>query len=449
METAGIWKLGREIGKGAYGVVYLARNAEGGWAAVKICRKPATPATDSPDDPQKRYERERRGIRLYAALPPAEGLVRLLGTGEIEDGFYSAFELADDEFNGRRFDEATYRPRTLASVIAGEKALPLETCVKLGVALARGLETLQLHHLLHRDIKPGNILYVNGKPVLSDPGLLVDEATASSLVGTPGYTPPESFVTAGGDVYSLGLTLKAVSFGRTVDELEKGPALEADTASPAFARWWQILNKATEKDESRRYQSAKAFAKDLAALRGRAVCLGWLGGRALRNVLLLVLTALVAVVLELFLRERTANRSAARNLAHAQELADKWDKAHAEGEADLDWMLDGMLVNLIPVRATEAQTALASVQLGAHPWPQAKVAGLKTELAALMEEGHGLERKFTDLEKRAHQARQAGKSDADEKARAYPIKLRANTILLRLTAIRKSCDQELAQPAGK
>ena len=188
---------------------------------------------------------------------------------ETEWGFYTVMDLADDEFGGPLEAASGYRPKTLARVIEGEKALPLKECVKLGIALAGGLATLQRHHLLHRDIKPGNVIYIGGKPVLSDPGLLVDESDAASLVGTPGYVPPENFTAAAGDIYSLGLTLKAASFGRTLEDLDKGPALEADTSAPLFPAWWRILNKATDPTPSRRYQSAKALIKDLKSLRMR------------------------------------------------------------------------------------------------------------------------------------------------------------------------------------
>ena len=218
-----------------------------------------------------RYERELRGAKLYKRIPPSEGLVRLLELGECEWGFYTVMELADDEFGAHPGAAAGYRPKTLSSVIAGEKALSVEESLKLGLALAKGLVTLQRHHLLHRDIKPGNVISVRGRFVLSDPGLLIEESEAASLVGTPGYVPPEKFVGAEGDVYSLGLTLKAASFGRPVEELAMGPTLEADTGSSLFPRWWRILNKATHPDATKRYRSAKALLKDLQSLRLRMV----------------------------------------------------------------------------------------------------------------------------------------------------------------------------------
>ena len=234
----GAWRLLKEAGRGAYGTVYLAEGPGGRRAAVKVCRKEAA----GPG----RYGRELRGAKHYKTLPAAEGLVRMLELAEADWGFWYAMDLADDESGAACVPAEQYRPKTLAKAIEGEKALSLKECAGLGIALAKGLATLQRHHLLHRDIKPGNVIYVGGRPVLSDPGLLVEEAESGSVVGTPGFVPPENFTAAGGDVYSLGLTLKAASFGRSVEELDKGPAQEADTGARLFPAWWRILNKATD-----------------------------------------------------------------------------------------------------------------------------------------------------------------------------------------------------------
>ena len=288
MANCGQWHLEREIGHGAYGVVFLAEGPDGERAAVKVCRRDAIG--------EERYERELRGAKLYRTIPSQEGLVRMREFVEESWGFYAVMDLADNEFGDRDFALDEYRPKTLADVIEGEKALPLDECVKLGMALAKGLATLQRHHLLHRDIKPGNVIYVGGRPVLSDPGLLVEESEATSLVGTPGYVPPENFTDAASDIYSLGLTLKAASFGRRLEDLDKGPALEADTGAKFFPAWWRILNKATDPVPSRRYQSAKALLKDLKALRFKIVVASKLGSRKAKATIIAASIAIVVFV---------------------------------------------------------------------------------------------------------------------------------------------------------
>ena len=328
----GDWRLGREIGRGAYGVVYLATNGKGERAAVKVCRR-----SDVGDE---RYERELRGTKLYSSIPPQEGLVRMRAFAEEPWGFYAVMDLADDEFGGSPDSSDGYRPKTLASVIEGEKALPLKECVKLALSLAKGLSVLQRHHLLHRDIKPGNVLYVGGRPVLSDPGLIVEESEAASLVGTPGYVPPEKFTDAASDIYSLGLTLKAASFGRNVEDLDKGPALEADTGATLFPAWWRILNKATDPTPSRRYQSAKALLKDLKALRFKMAVASKLGSRKAKATIIAASIAIVVFVGTVVLNDERMRTEVA---AQKNEIARQRKEISVQHER-VDWQNKEMSV---------------------------------------------------------------------------------------------------------
>lgn len=306
----GGWRLGREIGSGAYGVVHFATGPGGAVAAVKVCRR------DSIGD--ERYGRELRGAKLYSAIPPQEGLVRMMELIEEPWGFCSVMELADDEFGRGLSDAQAYRPKTLAAVIEGEKALPLSESVDLGVTLARGLVVLQRHHLLHRDIKPGNVVYIGGRPALSDPGLVVEDSKAVSLVGTPGYVPPENFTAAAGDIYSLGRTLKAASFGRRVEDLDRGPAQEADTGSKFFPAWWRIINKATDEDPRRRYRSAKALLRDLEGLRRRMLLASLIGSRAAKVAAAVVALGAAAAIAFALVAARHATVDAARSSAEGK-----------------------------------------------------------------------------------------------------------------------------------
>ena len=323
--SCGSWRLEREIGHGAYGVVYLAFSPDGEPAAVKVCRRDAV-------DPE-RYSRELRGAKLYRAIPSHEGLVRMRAFAETEWGFYAVMDLADDEFGRIEVPIESYRPKTLASVIKGEKALPLKECVNLAIFLARGLAALQLHHLLHRDIKPANVLYVCGRPVLSDPGLVVDESEAASFVGTPGYVPPEKFTDAASDVYSLGLTLKAASFGRQIEDIDKGPAVEADTSAAQFSAWWRILNKATDPTPSRRYQSAKALLKELEGLRRKMKFASIVESRIAKVALVLVLLGVAAVLAANVVAGRRAEDEIARRDAENKALKDGLSRQSEESRS--------------------------------------------------------------------------------------------------------------------
>ena len=275
----------REIGRGGHGTVYLADGPEGR-VALKVCPKPADPARA--DD----WEREKRGWLLFGRIPPHPGLVRVFATGETQGppAFWIAMQAADPEAGGSAAAPETYRPLTLASVAEAEVALPLGRTLEIGERLAGALEHLQAHHLLHRDVKPGNVLFAGGGPVIADAGLVVDAREAASLVGTPGYVPPENHGTAQGDVFSLGRTLWRIGTGRSPEEAGFAPCAEADTADPDFWRFLAIVGKATADTPGRRYRSAKALRKELAGLRRRHAA------RRLRRLWIVLLAASLPVV---------------------------------------------------------------------------------------------------------------------------------------------------------
>ena len=89
--NCGQWHLEREIGHGAYGVVFLAEGPDGERAAVKVCRRDAIG--------EERYERELRGSKLYRTIPSQEGLVRMREFVEESWGVYAVMNsLGSDPF---------------------------------------------------------------------------------------------------------------------------------------------------------------------------------------------------------------------------------------------------------------------------------------------------------------------------------------------------------------
>ena len=369
----------------------MAIRAGGERAAVKVCRRDAVG--------DERYMREFRGASLYRSIPPQEGLVRMRDLVETDWGFYTVMDLADDEFgNPLEPSSGNYRPKTLASVIEGEKALPLKECVRIALSLAKGLCALQRHHLLHRDIKPGNVIYVGGCPVLSDPGLIVEESDSASLVGTPGYVPPENFTDAASDIYSLGLTLKAASFGRQVEDLDKGPSLESDIGAAFFPVWWRILNKATDPTPSRRYQSAKALLKDLRALRLKTAVFEWRTSRRARVIALLVtgivfvgVFALVEVRRNYDLKDLESVKEiklVMQRASRLQAIADFLQKAYRSISAEKNASQLRVCLSHTKACTRDTDTKL-----------QAQIDSVRTELSELMKKGNEHMKSFHKLRK--------------------------------------------------
>src|SRR5690606_13420420 len=117
------------------------------------------------------FEREFEAVRRYEPVSrSAEGLVNVLHVGRLENdaGFYYVMELAD------AVDPAaeSYRPRTLDHELATRGPLPVAECLEIATSLGRGLAALHRAGLVHRDVKPANIIFVAGRAKLADIGLV-------------------------------------------------------------------------------------------------------------------------------------------------------------------------------------------------------------------------------------------------------------------------------------
>ncbi|HYG24288.1 MAG TPA: serine/threonine-protein kinase [Verrucomicrobiae bacterium] len=257
----------RCVGRGAYGEVWLARNAIGAFHAVKIVQRRAFTS----DDP---FEREFRGLQRFMPISRSHpGFVNVLHVGRVEEPsyFFQIMEAADDETRGQQIDPEKYSPRTLARELMRRGQLPPAECVELGLALSLALEHLHRQQLVHRDIKPGNIIYVNGTPKLADIGLVADQAVNgndNSLVGTEGYIPPEGPGTASADIYALGKLLYEAAMGR--DRLlfpEVPTAVWEERDDSAIRRLNEVIGKACASNPSERYASAGEMHAALLPLR--------------------------------------------------------------------------------------------------------------------------------------------------------------------------------------
>src|SRR5439155_13558628 len=92
-------------------------------------------------------------------------------------------------------------------------ALRIDRVIEIGHALAGALAHLHAQDLVHRDVKPSNIIFVGGVAKLADIGLVAGVDDARSFVGTEGYIPPEGPGTPSADCYSLGKLLYELSTG--------------------------------------------------------------------------------------------------------------------------------------------------------------------------------------------------------------------------------------------
>ena len=252
----------RSIGVGAYGEVYLAQTASGGPCAVKIVYR------DRCKDAEH-FQKEQRAVQFFTwNTEKLQGMITVMDSGsdEAQGIFWYAMPLADDLSHSQKPTAETYQPDTLRARLDARIALPVKDCIALGIELSDTIDRLHSRGLLHRDIKPNNVVFIKGKPVIADIGLVIRSGEAASIVGSPDYVPPENHGSYAGDVYSLGKLLYVAVSGRAASDYPGAPRKEADVKDPRFSSLLKIIYTACAEDTRQRYPSAASLLDDLAHL---------------------------------------------------------------------------------------------------------------------------------------------------------------------------------------
>jgi serine/threonine protein kinase len=258
----------RCIGRGAYGEVWLVRDVIGRHHAVKIVKARNFPHSAP-------YEREFKGIEGFASISRTHpGLVQVLHIGrhDAQGCFYYIMELADDAGGTTPLDPNRYSPKTLASELARRRHLPVSESVQVGLALCSALRHLHERQLVHRDVKPSNIIFVEGAPKIADIGLVAQLGSGTAemtRLGTEGYLAPEGPGTPSADLYALGKVLYEISMGRDRWQFPEFPTtLAARPDQDSLRQLHEIILTACETDPAHRYQSAAEMHAALARLQG-------------------------------------------------------------------------------------------------------------------------------------------------------------------------------------
>lgn len=248
------------VGKGAYGRIYLAVNVIGGSRAVKVIHRNAF-------ENQRPYDREFMGIVKYEPLSRGHAnLVSVLhiGRDRANQYFYYVMEIADDVTHGADLPKNGYVPRTLQSDLNRHGWLPVDDCVRIASQVLDGLSCLHERRLIHRDIKPPNIIFISGNAKLADVGLVSTIGEATTFVGSETYVPPEGPGSPSGDLYAVGKMLYETVTGLSSFQF---PEVNDDFASfpdhSVRKRLCQVAVKACDHDSRKRFSDAEAFRIEL------------------------------------------------------------------------------------------------------------------------------------------------------------------------------------------
>lgn len=260
------------IGEGAYGKVWLARSRAGQWRAIKVVYRKKF------GDQAEPYTRELAGINRYQPVSSRHpGLLDVDFVSLEQAGFfYYVMELGDSLVPDWQREPVKYRVRDLvterAAIPSGR--LPIGDCVRIVLTLADALDFLHRQGLTHRDIKPQNIIFVNGQPKLADPGLVAvirPQEEIKTYLGTPGFMPPAPELpgTPAADIFALGMVLYVISTGHAAalfPEIATTLVSQAAPQPPDFLALNQIILKACDPHPADRYATAADFRDALAAM---------------------------------------------------------------------------------------------------------------------------------------------------------------------------------------
>jgi hypothetical protein len=255
--VVGRYRLERAIGRGGMGAVWQARDELlGREVAVKEIWLPG--AGVDPVDPVDPTARR--------ALREAQAAARLR-----HPGIVTVHDVVTD--GGRPWIVMELvGGQSLAAAIREHELLTERRTAEIGLLVLDALRAAHREGILHRDVKPANILIDGDRVVLTDFGIAaIDDATAltatGQLVGSPAYLAPERIngkpATAAADLWALGVTLYATVTGRSPFHREDTQStfaaiLTSKPAPPPYAgRLWPVIKGLLEKDPARRLTAEK------------------------------------------------------------------------------------------------------------------------------------------------------------------------------------------------
>ena len=225
------------------------------------------------------FERESAALELYKPLSELSShLTKISDSGFVVPGscMYYLMEAADDVVHLQAIVPASYTPRTLNQVIqqncAAAQHPPASLCLEWMLGVTKGLVELHAHSLIHCDIKPSNIIFVNGVPKIADIGLLTSTKLSKTedLIGcgTSGFCVDNEPKTHLSDIYGFGKTFFELITGL---DRKSFPSLPREYFNRPDSTSWRKLNKIVLKcadmSAKGRFQTSGDLLDDLYSIR--------------------------------------------------------------------------------------------------------------------------------------------------------------------------------------
>ena len=268
-ESLGRYKIIKEIGRGAMGVVYQGYDPKiDRIVALKTIRKDRLAESRNVEDLVMRFQKELRATGKLVH----PNIIVIYDTGEDEERAYIAMEYIEGD--------------TLEDLIQKGIRFPMEKIIDIIDQICEGLEYTHRQGIVHRDLKPSNIMLVQGEKVkIADFGISKAVGAASSpltqagiLLGTPSYMSPEQIdgteINGRSDLFSLGIILYQLLTGEkpfvgdsiptllyNIVNKDPTPPSQIDSSIPPL--FDDVITKALAKNPDKRYRRAKDFVEDL------------------------------------------------------------------------------------------------------------------------------------------------------------------------------------------
>lgn len=263
------YQIIKELGRGGMGTVYLANDRRlDRKVAVKLLQLPANLTLEQKSEVISRFQKEAKAVAKLSH----PNIVNIHDIGEENSQYFMVMEFLEG--------------KSIGTILEQEKSLPIDECVDISIQMCRALDYIHKNSIVHRDIKPDNIIIGSDKIAkITDFGIAQNDTEQmrltqdGAILGSIMYISPEQLrnskdVDSRADIFSYGVTFYQMLTGQlpfngeTVGEvvskvLNENPELPRKINPSIPPELEAIVMRAINKDKEKRYKSMEDMLKDL------------------------------------------------------------------------------------------------------------------------------------------------------------------------------------------